>query len=105
MPHDNIQPNRSDVPRGSDGCEREKRLVGAADGQRGGCHPVLRCAFCQDCAGHAVGEEGEGEDPEEEEGDLQEEGEFWGEAPGPVYYCCEEGCYEGEEGGDEELCL
>lgn len=91
-PHNDIQPNRSDIAHGAEHGERKERLVAAADGDACRRGPVLGCALGQDGAGHAVREEGEGEEPEEEVGGVEEEGEFCGEGAGAVAEAGEGDC-------------
>lgn len=89
-PHHDIEPEMRDVGGCAGDCECEEGLVGATDGDAGGVGPVLGGAGGEDCAGHAVAQEGEGEEPEEEEEGVECYGEFGGEAAGAGDEGCEE---------------
>lgn len=55
--------------------------------------------------GHAVAEQGERDEPEEEKEDIQDNGKFGGEPAAAVDDGCEEDIEEGEDSGDKELMI
>ena len=83
--------------------EGKEGLVGAADLDAGCVAPVLCCAGCEDGAVHAVAHEAEGQGPEQDEGDIEEDGEFRGEAAAAVDDAGEDEFEEREDGCNEEL--
>lgn len=99
---DDVEGDGGDVGGGADHGEGEEDLVDAADGDAGGGGPVGGVAGGGDGVCHAPAEEAEGDQPEDEEDGVADEGEARREPGGAVGDGCEDVVQEGEDGGDEE---
>lgn len=83
--------------------EGEESLVCAADGDAGGGSPVGCVTGGEDGVGHAPAQKAEGDEPEDEEDGVGEEGEPRGEAIAAVGEASEDVIEDREECGDDEL--
>lgn len=102
---DDVEDDAGDVGGCADGGEGEEGLVDAANGDTGGVGPKGGVAGGGDRAGHAPAEKGEADQPDDEEDGVEGEGQARGEAGGAVGYGSEDVVKEGEDGGDQELCI